>query len=69
MAKAAPSAHQEALCYAAIDSIDPNIRYCAYNLRIKGGGAQDINTLLEMRKSGGAAAGLDLLASKVDVKG
>ncbi|KAJ3416761.1 signal recognition particle subunit srp68 [Chytridiales sp. JEL 0842] len=56
---------EEALCYSAIDSIDPNIRYCAYNLKLlKGGGDVDISQLVKMK--GAEGAGNDLLASKVD---
>ncbi|KAI9356241.1 hypothetical protein DFJ73DRAFT_823537 [Zopfochytrium polystomum] len=65
----ASSAHQEALCQSFIDAIDPNIRYCAYNLRLVGGSEpnQDISALLEMRRRAqGAGAGLDLLAAQVD---
>ncbi|KAJ3285673.1 signal recognition particle subunit srp68 [Borealophlyctis nickersoniae] len=61
----AGSAQQETLCQSAIDAIDPNIRYCAYNLKLKGGQTMDIAELVEMRnKSEGM--GLDLLAAKVE---
>ncbi|KAJ3330852.1 signal recognition particle subunit srp68 [Blyttiomyces sp. JEL0837] len=70
MASASITAEQEALCQAAIDSVDPNIRYCAYNLKMKGvgsGGSQDVAALLEMRRAAGAgAAGLDLLTARVE---
>ncbi|CAO3657178.1 unnamed protein product [Mucor hiemalis] len=33
-AKCDSSAEQEALCYSAIDEIDPNIRFCAYKLQL-----------------------------------
>ncbi|KAJ3079824.1 signal recognition particle subunit srp68 [Quaeritorhiza haematococci] len=65
----AGTAQQEALCYSAMDTIDPNIRYCAYNLKLSKGQVADISALIEMRNKSAAAdggAGLDLLASKVE---
>ncbi|KAI8844172.1 hypothetical protein BC829DRAFT_400506 [Chytridium lagenaria] len=46
------------LCQSAMDAIDPNIRFCAYNLRMKG--ETDVAALLEVRGGG------DLLAAQVD---
>lgn len=63
----AGSPSQEALCQSAIDSLDPNIRYCAYNLKLKGGQTMDIPSLMEMRNKSGGGVGLDLLAAKVEV--
>ncbi|KAJ1564601.1 signal recognition particle subunit srp68, partial [Cladochytrium tenue] len=60
----AGTAHQEALCQSFIDAIDPNIRYCAYNLRLNSGG-QDVAALLEMRRKADGA-GLEQLAAQVD---
>ncbi|KAI9207827.1 uncharacterized protein BJ171DRAFT_596257 [Polychytrium aggregatum] len=59
------TAEQEALCHVAIDAIDPSIRYCAYNLKLKGGQTLDISALLEMRNNS-EGAGLDLVAAKVE---
>jgi len=42
-----------ALAHAAVDSLDPSIRYCAYNLRIaKGDEIADIGKLMEMLRKG-----------------
>lgn len=35
--KSESNAEQEALCYSAIDLIDPNIRFCAYKLQLNDG--------------------------------
>ncbi|KAI8635959.1 hypothetical protein BD408DRAFT_426909 [Parasitella parasitica] len=43
-AKTNSTAEQEALCYSAIDDIDPNIRFCAYKLQSSDG--QDINGII-----------------------
>ncbi|KAJ3038273.1 signal recognition particle subunit srp68 [Rhizophlyctis rosea] len=53
------NAAQKVLCQAAIDEIDPNIRYCAYNLKLKGGQTMDIGELVAMRAQSGGT-GLDL---------
>ncbi|TPX36168.1 hypothetical protein SmJEL517_g01439 [Synchytrium microbalum] len=61
------SAEQEALCQSAVDAIDPSIRFCAYNRKIKGGASADISVLLEMRnKTAGGSAGLDLLTRQIE---
>ncbi|CAO3629335.1 unnamed protein product [Cunninghamella blakesleeana] len=46
------NAHQEALCYASMDEIDPNIQFCAYKLQLGGanGSTQDIETLVSTLK-------------------
>jgi signal recognition particle subunit SRP68 len=41
------NAEQEALCFSAIDEIDPNIRFCAYKLQLN----QDIATLVTDHKN------------------
>ncbi|KND05197.1 uncharacterized protein SPPG_00857 [Spizellomyces punctatus DAOM BR117] len=43
----AGTAQQEALCQSVIDSIDPSIRFCAYNLKIKGAQNLEISSLIE----------------------
>ncbi|TPX44642.1 hypothetical protein SeMB42_g04256 [Synchytrium endobioticum] len=61
------TAGQEALGQAAVDAIDPSIRFCAYNLKIKGGASADVAALIEIRnKSAGGAAGLDLLTQRIE---
>ncbi|KAJ3170488.1 signal recognition particle subunit srp68 [Irineochytrium annulatum] len=62
---------REALCQSAIDAIDPNIRFCAYNLKLRGVAASgqqvDVGTLLEVHaKSGDGAAGLEILQAQVE---
>ncbi|KAJ1535483.1 signal recognition particle subunit srp68 [Nowakowskiella sp. JEL0078] len=67
LAGTASSAEFETLCHSAMDSIDPNIRYCAYNLKLKGGQSLDVGELIEMqRKAAEAGAGLNLLTAKVE---
>lgn len=50
------ASHEEALAQAAMDAVDPNIRYCVYNLNKAGKGIEgrsapsDINALVEMVK-------------------
>ncbi|KAL2911892.1 signal recognition particle subunit srp68 [Polyrhizophydium stewartii] len=65
LALVAASPAHATLCQAAIDEIDPNIRYCAYNLKSRAGQTHDIASLLELR-SKSAGAGHDLLAAKLD---
>ena len=61
------TADQETHCQAAVDAIDPSIRFCAYNLKIKGGASADVSVLIEMRnKSAGGAARLDLLTQQIE---
>ncbi|KAJ3094611.1 signal recognition particle subunit srp68 [Phlyctochytrium planicorne] len=69
----AGTSEQEVLCQSAIDAIDPNIRFCAYNLRIRGSTVsgkqtqQDIAQLLEVRsQASGDGKGLDILAAQVE---
>ncbi|KAI8928088.1 hypothetical protein BC831DRAFT_510286 [Entophlyctis helioformis] len=67
LALVASSPAQATLYQAAIDEIDPNIRYCAYNLRSSktAGNHADIASLLELR-SKSTGPGSDLLASKLE---
>ncbi|KAI8333105.1 hypothetical protein BC941DRAFT_504898 [Chlamydoabsidia padenii] len=58
--------HQEALCYSAMDDIDPNIRFCAYKLQLGGSGsAQDIDSLVASLKQHHSGTGLDLLEAQL----
>ncbi|KAI8808146.1 hypothetical protein BJ742DRAFT_809857 [Cladochytrium replicatum] len=63
LAKAAATPQQETLCQSAVDALDPNIRYCAYNLKLKGGQTLDVGALIEMQSRAGS---LGLLSSKVE---
>jgi len=61
------TAEQEALCHSAIDALEPNIRYCTYNIQNQqDGGDIDLAALIQM-KSKAEGMGLDLLAGKVEV--
>lgn len=63
---AAGDAQQEALCNSTIDSIDPNIRYCAYNLKIKNTTSEeDVAALVDM-KIKSSAAGSSFLDTKIE---
>ncbi|KAJ8323716.1 signal recognition particle subunit srp68 [Batrachochytrium dendrobatidis] len=66
LAHVAVTASHATLCQAAMDEIDPNIRYCAYNLKFKGNQTDDIESLLELRKTSGGP-GNDLLSAKIDL--
>ncbi|KAI9468086.1 MAG: hypothetical protein EXX96DRAFT_591867 [Benjaminiella poitrasii] len=46
-AKSTDNSEQEALCYAAIDEIDPNIRFCGYRLHLPEG--QDVQRIVASR--------------------
>ncbi|KAF1798711.1 hypothetical protein FB192DRAFT_1430019 [Mucor lusitanicus] len=50
-AKANSTAEQEALCYSAIDEIDPNIRFCAYKLQL--GSGQDVEGIVGQHQGPG----------------
>ncbi|KAJ3115987.1 signal recognition particle subunit srp68 [Phlyctochytrium bullatum] len=67
------STREMLLCQSAMDAIDPNIHFCAYNLRLRAGPAgkqaqQDIAALIQVRSqaSGSDASGLEILASQVE---
>jgi len=63
---AAGDPQQEALCNSTIDSIDPNIRYCAYNLKIKNTSSEDdIAALVEMKLKS-SANGANFLDDKIE---
>lgn len=72
------SSHQEILYQNAIDTIDPNIRYCAYNLKLKDGGNKtsaaaaaaaesDVEAIMEMIRKQGGNNELDMLSEKLEV--
>ncbi|RUS26317.1 hypothetical protein BC938DRAFT_470923 [Jimgerdemannia flammicorona] len=68
----AGSPHQEALCNSAIDEIDPNIRFCAYRLRLGGtsntaGGTRDAEELVATLRKKGNVVGIDLLEAQLEV--
>lgn len=51
------NAEQEALCHARMDDIDPNIRYCAYNLQRQGqdlglSSLADVDEIVQSRTRG-----------------
>jgi len=63
---AAGDPQQEALCHSTIDSIDPNIRYCAYNLKIKNtSNEDDIAALVEMKLKS-SSTGANFLDDKIE---
>ncbi|KAI8140843.1 hypothetical protein BJV82DRAFT_621351 [Fennellomyces sp. T-0311] len=63
----------EALCYSAIDDIDPSIRICAYNLRLNDSARSVDDLVNSLKKSGGAGlSSLEQQLSKItqdDAKG
>ncbi|KAI9497487.1 hypothetical protein BDB00DRAFT_626034 [Zychaea mexicana] len=64
--------HHEALCYAAIDDIDPSIRICAYNLRLNETSmASNVDELVKSLKQSDAAgiASLEQQLSKISQDG
>ncbi|CAG8619265.1 38406_t:CDS:10 [Gigaspora margarita] len=63
---AAGTAHQETLCQSAIDDIDPNIRYCAYVLRLGADNVSDVDALVKMTIGKNKGVGLDLLEAEVE---
>ncbi|CAG8481618.1 9823_t:CDS:2 [Racocetra fulgida] len=60
------TAHQETLCQSIIDDIDPNIRYCAYVLRLGADSASDVEGLVKMTIGKNKGVGLDLLEAEVE---
>ncbi|KAG0229753.1 signal recognition particle subunit srp68 [Actinomortierella wolfii] len=57
--------HQEALYHAAMDEIDPNIRFCGYRLRLAKDGVVDVEELVKMSASN-KASGSDVLLREID---
>ncbi|CAH1767955.1 3489_t:CDS:2, partial [Entrophospora sp. SA101] len=58
----AGTSHQETLCQSAIDDIDPNIRFCAFKLRL----GTDVEDLVKMTLGKNKGVGLDLLEAEVE---
>ncbi|CAG8689532.1 13146_t:CDS:2, partial [Acaulospora morrowiae] len=63
---AAGTSHQETLCQSAIDELDPNIRYCAYVLRLGSDSASNVEDLVKMTIGKSKGVGLDLLEAEVE---
>ncbi|CAG8514462.1 7591_t:CDS:10 [Ambispora gerdemannii] len=62
----AGTSHQEALCQSTIDDIDPNIRYCAFKLRLGTDGTKDVEELVKINLGKNKGAELDLLEAQVE---
>ncbi|KAI8909475.1 hypothetical protein DFJ77DRAFT_124444 [Powellomyces hirtus] len=58
------TAQQATMCQSAVDDIDPNIRYCAYNLKVAGAQNTSVDALVQGRDQK-AQLGLPSLADKV----
>lgn len=58
------NAEQESLCLARIEEIDPNIRYCAFNLNQSSHSIEDI-IQLQLRSS--ANSDLEYIQRKLEV--
>ena len=61
---AIPELHHVTLCEAAIDEINPSIKYCAYNLQMVSGEKIDIAEILELRENS-SNMGLEFLDSEI----
>ncbi|KAF9433553.1 signal recognition particle subunit srp68, partial [Entomortierella beljakovae] len=57
--------HQEALCHAAMDEIDPNIRFCGYRLRLAKDGVVNVEELVKMSEAN-KASGSDVLMREIE---
>ncbi|KAF9581889.1 signal recognition particle subunit srp68 [Lunasporangiospora selenospora] len=57
--------HQEALCHAALDEIDPNIRFCGYRLRLAKDGVVSVEELVQM-SAADKASGSDILLREIE---
>ncbi|KAG0246837.1 hypothetical protein B0O80DRAFT_499200 [Mortierella sp. GBAus27b] len=57
--------HQEALCHAAMDEIDPNIRFCGYRLRLAKDGVVDVEELVKM-SAANKGSGSDVLLREIE---
>ncbi|KAF9943545.1 hypothetical protein BGZ65_000801, partial [Modicella reniformis] len=58
--------HQEALCHAAMDEIDPNIRFCGYRLRLAKDGVVDVEELAKM-SAANKGSGSDVLMREIEL--
>lgn len=63
----AGTSHQEALCHAALDEIDPNIRFCGYRLRLAKDGVVNVEELVKMSDAN-KGSGSDVLMREIEVK-
>jgi len=63
LAKTAGNQRDELLTQAAIDAIDPNLKYSLYNLRVDQGDEKDVGKLLEMLR--GADGQNEMVQAKV----
>ncbi|KAK3816919.1 MAG: hypothetical protein JOS17DRAFT_838631 [Linnemannia elongata] len=61
----AGTSHQEALCHAAMDEIDPNIRFCGYRLRLAKDGVVNVEELVKM-SAANKASGSDVLMREIE---
>ncbi|KAF8930021.1 hypothetical protein EDD21DRAFT_368526 [Dissophora ornata] len=57
--------HQEALCHAAMDEIDPNIKFCGYRLRLAKDGVVDVEELVKM-SAANKGSGSDVLMREIE---
>ncbi|CAG8464890.1 5137_t:CDS:10 [Funneliformis caledonium] len=64
---AAGTSHQETLCQSAIDDIDPNIRYCAFKLKLGTDSSNiGVEDLVKITIGKNKSVGLDLLEAEVE---
>ncbi|KAF9897255.1 signal recognition particle subunit srp68, partial [Lobosporangium transversale] len=61
----AGTSHQEALCHAAMDEIDPNIKFCGYRLRLSKDGVVDVEELVKM-SAVNKGSGSDVLMREIE---
>ena len=45
------TSHQKALAMAALDAVDPNLRFCAYTIQLGGSEAVEISALVLQKKN------------------
>ncbi|KAG0364215.1 hypothetical protein BC939DRAFT_466896 [Gamsiella multidivaricata] len=57
--------HQEALCHATMDEIDPNIRFCGYRLRLAKDGVVNVEELVQM-SAANKGSGSDVLMREIE---
>ncbi|KAI1298295.1 signal recognition particle subunit srp68 [Mortierella claussenii] len=61
----AGTSHQEALCHAAMDEVDPNIKFCGYRLRLAKDGVVDVEELVKM-SAANKGSGSDVLMREIE---
>ncbi|KAF9213916.1 signal recognition particle subunit srp68 [Podila verticillata] len=61
----AGTSHQEALCHAALDEVDPNIRFCGYRLRLAKDGVINVEELVKMSDAN-KGSGSDVLMREIE---